>query len=43
MSKIIAVCRSCNEKLEIRRTFKKCINLGCIKYNRRIRRRDASK
>tara|TARA_A100001035_G_scaffold229285_1_gene190865 strand:- start:20384 stop:20560 length:177 start_codon:yes stop_codon:yes gene_type:complete len=43
MSKIIAVCKSCNVAMQITRTFKKCTNLGCLEYNKRIRRRIASK
>ena len=41
MNKKIKFCGSCNEPLKFYRTFKKCVNLGCIDYNKHMRRYDA--
>ena len=39
MGKLIAICKSCNKPLEITKKHKKCVNLGCIRYNVIIIRR----
>ncbi len=41
MNKKIKQCGSCNELLKFYRTFKKCVNLGCVDYNKHLRRYDA--
>ncbi len=35
----ITKCKLCNKDFELTQTIKKCVNLGCTKYNVRIRRR----
>ena len=39
----ITKCKLCNKSLELTQTFKKCVNLGCTEYNKRIRRNNANK
>ena len=41
MSKIITTCKGCNKQLEITKKHKKCVNLGCVEYNKIIRRNNA--
>tara|TARA_R100001082_G_scaffold26289_1_gene13065 strand:+ start:1555 stop:1743 length:189 start_codon:yes stop_codon:yes gene_type:complete len=41
MNNLIKNCGSCGKPLEFFRTFKKCVNLGCVNYNKHIRRYDA--
>jgi len=43
MNKKIVNCGSCNNPLKFFRTFKKCVNVGCVDYNKHLRRYDANK
>ena len=38
----VTKCQSCNKELEFLRTHKKCVNLGCTEYNKKLRRYDVS-
>ena len=43
MSKVVTICKSCNKELEISDKHKKCVNLGCTEYNKKLRRYNANK
>ena len=43
MNKCIAICKSCHKELEINNEHKKCVNLGCTEYNKKLRRYNANK
>ena len=42
MKKIIN-CKKCNALYEMTPEKKKCVNLGCTEYNKKLRRYDASR
>lgn len=39
----ITECKLCKRQLQISQNTKKCVNLGCIEYNKLIRRYNANK
>lgn len=43
MSKFVTICKSCKRELEISDKHKKCVNLGCTEYNKKLRRYDANR
>lgn len=39
----ITECKLCKRQLQISQNTKKCVNLGCTEYNKRIRRNNANR